>query len=354
MRHATFATAYWTLAAGAGLLLAATGTDLALAERLPTPTAALAGLLPLPVFLVLAAALAAVLAGTAGRFATDRRTGGGGTGRSRSGVGLVVAGAVASGVLVLLTLTAGLLALVGYLPLAVVMAPFHEGMRDSLVRTVDASLVVQLIVVVGVLLWGAAAREHLRRHPVPVPAWARPDAAARWGRWAVAVAVVPPLAYALTRFVWMFYPLGFDREFWETSRVEGGLLAGVWLGAFAVLGAILTIGLVQRWGEIVPAWVPVISGRRVPPAAAVVPATFVSIVVTPAGISMFRQAMDGDMATEIIENWAAAGPTFLWPVWGLALGAATLAYALRRRGEPGSGPSRRRGSGDAASPDAGL
>ncbi|WP_052436172.1 hypothetical protein [Georgenia sp. SUBG003] len=333
MKYATIATTYWTLAAGAGLLLAATGTDLALAERLPTPTAALAGLLPLPVFLVLAAALAAVLAGTAGRFVAESRMDGG-AGRTLSGLRLVFAGAVASGILGLLTLTAGLLAFIGYLPLALVMAPFHEGMRDSLVNTVDASLVVQLIVVVGVLLWGAAAREHLRRHPVPVPAWARPDAAARWGRWAVVVAVVPPLAYALTRFVWMFYPLGFDREFWEVAQAEGSLLAGVWLGAFAVVGAVLTVGLVQRWGENVPGWVPVIGGRRVPPAAAIVPATFVSIVVTPAGISMLRQAAEGGgLATEIVENWAAAGPTFLWPVWGLALGAATLAYALRRAGE---------------------
>ncbi|MCK6211347.1 hypothetical protein KZX45_12420 [Georgenia sp. EYE_87] len=334
MRHAINPTTYWTLAAGAGLVLAATGPDLALANHLPTPTAALAGLMPLPVFLVVAAALAAVLAATAARFTSEANASDAGAPRRRDGAARpVMVGAVAGAALALLTLTAGLLALVGYLPLALVMAPFHEGMRDSLVRTFDASLVVQLIVVAGVLLWGAAAREHLRRHPVPVPAWARPDAAARWGRWAVAVAVVPPLTYALTRFVWLVYPLGFDPEFWEVARSEGSLLAGVWLGAFAVLGAILTIGLVQRWGEIVPSWVPGIGGRRVPPAAAVVPATFVSIIVTPAGISMFRQAMADDMATEIIENWAAAGPTFLWPLWGLALGAATLAYALRRAGE---------------------
>lgn len=330
MRYTTLATTYWTVAAGAGLVLAATGTDLALADRLPVPTAALAGLLPLPVFLVLAAALAAVLAGTAGRFGLEARVSDGVT---RAGTGPLVAGAVAAAALVLLTLTAGLLAVVGYLPLALVMAPFHEGMRDSLAGAVDTSLVAQLVVVVGVLLWGAAAREHLRRRPLPLPAWARPEAAARWGRWATAVAVIAPVAYAATRFAWLVYPLGFDRDYWETARAEGSLLAGVWLGAFAVIGAVLTVGLVQRWGETVPAWVPGLGGRRVPVAAAVVPAAFVAIVILPAGISMVRQVFGGDTALEIAGNWAAYGPTLLWPLWGVALGAATLAYALRRRGE---------------------
>lgn len=36
------------------------------------------------------------------------------------------------------------------------------------------------------------------------------------------------------------------------------------------------------------------------------------------------------------EDWAALAPELLWQVWGIALGAATLAYYLRRRGEEGS------------------
>jgi hypothetical protein len=31
------------------------------------------------------------------------------------------------------------------------------------------------------------------------------------------------------------------------------------------------------------------------------------------------------------ENWAALAPELLWPLWGAALGAATLAYYYRRR-----------------------
>jgi hypothetical protein len=33
------------------------------------------------------------------------------------------------------------------------------------------------------------------------------------------------------------------------------------------------------------------------------------------------------------ENWAALAPELLWPLWGAALGAATLAYYCRRRGK---------------------
>ena len=33
------------------------------------------------------------------------------------------------------------------------------------------------------------------------------------------------------------------------------------------------------------------------------------------------------------KNWAALAPELLWPVWGAALGAATLAYYCRRRGK---------------------
>ncbi|CAM5265075.1 ABC transporter permease OS=Streptomyces alboniger OX=132473 GN=CP975_21885 PE=4 SV=1 [Streptomyces alboniger] len=38
--------------------------------------------------------------------------------------------------------------------------------------------------------------------------------------------------------------------------------------------ALLTLGLVREWGEIVPAWVPGLGGRRMPTPAAVVSAPF--------------------------------------------------------------------------------
>lgn len=316
----TLTVSYWTLTALGALAAVLTRADLAVGDRGPTPEWSLGGLLPPAVLLAVVALLGLVLAGSAALTGTGRR---GAAVAVGSAAGLALASTV---------LSVELLAFLGYLPLGLVLAPFHEGMRESFLAATDLALLLQLAVLVGVVLWGITAATSLRG-PTVLPTWARPEAAARWGRVAVLVAVVPPLAYALTRFVWLVYPLGFDRVAWEAGRATGSLLPGVWLGAFAVVGAVLTVGLVRPWGEVFPRWVPRLAGRRVPVTVAVVPASFVAVVLVPAGISMVRQVLSGAAGADIVADWAAFGPTFLWPLWGLALGAATLAYALRRRGE---------------------
>lgn len=146
------------------------------------------------------------------------------------------------------------------------------------------------------------------------------------------MAAVIPSLYALTRFTWLVYPLGFDREVWESARADGSLLAGVWLGAFAIAGAVLTLGLTMRWGEVFPRWIPRLAGRPVPVRLAVVPASLVALMVLPAGNSMILHVLSQEHGpAEPASNWGAVGPTFLWPLWGVALGAAALAYYLRRR-----------------------
>ncbi|HEX5512106.1 MAG TPA: hypothetical protein VFX41_10350 [Actinomycetales bacterium] len=332
MRTIVVTALYWSAVAFGSLLAVVSGFDLAVADHDPLPAASLAGLLPRTVYLLITAVLALVLAGTAAAMAAAGRQPADRAPASRALLGI---GALAAVVLILLSLSTGLLAFVGYLPLALVLTPFNETMREAFLAAVDHSVLTQLAIVVGVLLWGAAARRHLRIAAVSVPAWARPHAAARWGRAAVAVAVVPPLAYAATRFAWLVYPLGFDRPEWEAARASGDLLPGVWLGAFAVVGAVLTLGLAQRWGEVFPRWLPGLAGRRVPVALAVVPASFVSATVLPAGISMIRQVVTQAAEIEVIDGWASFGPTFLWPLWGVALAVATLGYALRRSGDRG-------------------
>ncbi|WP_324649312.1 hypothetical protein [Georgenia sp. H159] len=328
MRTTITAALYWTLVALGSLAVVVAGVDLAVADRHPVPEHTLAGVLPRSVFLVVVAGLALVLAATAALMAdADRERA---TAARRV---LIVPGAVAAVTAVLLTLSTELLALIGYLPLLLVLAPFDDEIRGSLVAALDVGVLVEALVVLGVLLWGGAVRQYLRGRPVRVPAWARPEAAARWGRAAVVVAVVPPVAYALTRYTWMVHPLGFDRADWEVARSSGQLLAGVWLGTFALIGAVLTLGLVQRWGEVFPRWVPRLAGRPVPVAAAVVPAGLVAAVLVPAGLSMIRQVLGEAAQIDAIADWAAFGPTFLWPLWGVALAVAALGYALRRRGE---------------------
>ena len=92
--------------------------------------------------------------------------------------------------------------------------------------------------------------------------WTTPTSAARWGRWAAYTAAVIPVAYALTRFAWAAgIPLGISRDFLAEMRETGLVWAGAGLGAFATVGAILTLGLVRPWGERFPRWLPGLAGR---------------------------------------------------------------------------------------------
>lgn len=203
-------------------------------------------------------------------------------------------------------------------------------------------IVNQFLCLGGGLVWAATAVAYHRRSEDVAAGhgrWMTLAAMATWGRWATAVAVVVPLLYAATRWAWALgIPLGISDELFREGQATGLWWAGAALGTVAIAGAGLTLGLGQRWGEIFPRWLPLLGGRRVPPALAIVPATLVSILVTSAGLMFVRLTLLGT-AGEVFtfigrEDWAALAPELLWPVWGIALAAATLAYHLRRRGEP--------------------
>jgi hypothetical protein len=154
---------------------------------------------------------------------------------------------------------------------------------------------------------------------------------ARWGRPAVVVAVVVPLLYAVTRIAWALdIPLGISREMLDD--LGEARWAGFGLAAFAVVGAVLTWGLVARWGEVFWSWAPRIGGRPVPVAMALVPGILVAGAVTSAGISFWRMAIADDLWTVpgATSDWAAWAPEMLWPLWGPALAVACLAYLGRR------------------------
>lgn len=161
--------------------------------------------------------------------------------------------------------------------------------------------------------------------------WGTPERTQRVARWAVAVAALIPLSYAVTRLAWTVgIPLGVREEF--LVELGDAKWAGFGLGIFAVVGALLTLGLVQRWGEVFWSWVPVIGGRPVPVGMAVVPALFVAAIVTSAGTGFWGSILSGHLADlpGAEEDWAAWAPEMLWPVWGAALAVAALAYRHRR------------------------
>jgi hypothetical protein len=251
-----------------------------------------------------------------------------------AGVGIVLAGAV---VLVDATVLAGL----GYLPALLVVSTFDAATREALGVYVEPAFLLQVAVLVGAVLLAATAVRFARRsagacercgrrHDGLDPAWTTPASAARWGRIAALVAAAIPAFYGITRLAWAVgIPLGFSRE-----HVEGftgiDLIGPIGLGSFAMLGAVLTLGLYQHWGEVFPRWMVGLAGRRVPVGLAVVPATLVAVAVLPAGISVIAMGLQRGVVTA--ELWGAVGPGFLWPLWSVALGAATYAYWLRRRG----------------------
>jgi hypothetical protein len=193
-----------------------------------------------------------------------------------------------------------------------------------------------IIVFVGGLLWAATALAYHRRsrgaciacgrRDGTEKAWTSPESALRWGRWAVAVAVVANLPYEFTRVAWYFgWPVGISDEFHQMMADTPGMLEmGLGLAVLGLAGGILTHGLVHRWGEVYPRWIWFKAGKRVPPLLAIIPASLIAVVLIPAGLMNSQLPLSGD-------NWAINAPGMLWVIWGSALGAATYAYYLRRR-----------------------
>ncbi|MDQ4500890.1 hypothetical protein [Sinomonas sp. ASV322] len=288
-------------------------------------------------------AIGAALAGSvlAGLVARRRRPG-----RLLTGAVVVFATAFALAFLTVVADTS-MLAILGYLPFMIVKLVSDPGWFAG--RDIPwAGVANEYAVLAGSVLWIAVAVVTVRRRVGACLVCGRPglDAsrahrpAARrspvWGAAAVWTAIAIPLIYAATRFAWAVgIPLGLDDDFYRWLRSEGGLSAAVGLASMAAVGAVLTWGLIARWGERIPAWVPGLGGHDVPVAAAVVPALFVASVIFPAGLQMIREGLGlapGLVSTVTPADWGAYGPTLLWPLWSVALSAGAISYWLRRRG----------------------
>ena len=227
---------------------------------------------------------------------------------------------------------------VAYAPIFLVGAPFGWPPVNYFEIALPWPVINQFVCMAGGLLWAGTALAYGRRtldacgncgRTDAGAGWTTPSAAARWGRWAVYVAVVVPLPYAATRWAWALgIPLGISEQFMREGQEIGLWWAGAALSTVDLAGVILTLGLVQRWGEVFPRWMVGLAGKRVPPAMAIVPASLVSVMVTSAGLQVVRGFLLGGFPAD---GWATIAPGLVWPLWGAALGAATLAY-YRRRG----------------------
>lgn len=264
----------------------------------------------------------------------------------------ITAGILLSGVLLLLMTSLELLVLFGYLPYAIRSLFTGAKIGQAILEDwTQWATIHQLFCLIGGFLWLAATVIYARRSGDAClvcarrdgpEGWQAPDQAARWGRIAVWVAMVVPLFYAFTRYAWALgFPLGMSYAYLRQGQERGMWTSGLFLATFGLVGGVLMLGLVQRWGEVFPHWMIGLSGRRVPIALAVVPAALVSVLLIVGGIGIWSAL--GQMVATLEAGGAEGirlfgeiffqvGATLLFPVWGVALSVATLGYYYRRRG----------------------
>ncbi|MBB4934449.1 hypothetical protein F4561_005269 [Lipingzhangella halophila] len=168
-----------------------------------------------------------------------------------------------------------------------------------------------------------------------------PVVSAKPPRWAVAAAYAVPLCL-LPSSVWR-------TQLVATTGVADGWYMLVLTVAEMSLG-LLTLGLVHSWGELLPRWVPLLGGRRIPVRAAVLPATIGAVAVTVLSVTMAAQELGLlwedpqtlEQARALSSFNVPADTDFSGPAdwvawlyapslaWGPLLAAVTLAYHRRR------------------------
>ncbi|WP_433330578.1 hypothetical protein [Spirillospora sp. CA-294931] len=172
------------------------------------------------------------------------------------------------------------------------------------------------------------------RLATPAPSVNAPLPAPRWARWtahSVALAVLPSTIWRLG--LASGFRLGYTEDGYEGISPSGawGPAYLIALSLLSELAALLTLGLVHRWGEVVPSWVPLIGGRPIRRRTVLVPAWLgvgaLAVLWTP---FLFWWAMPHDDMTPT--GHTLVGFVYLPLVaWAPLLAAVTLSYQRRHR-----------------------
>ena len=182
-------------------------------------------------------------------------------------------------------------------------------------------------------------------HPAGRPRWAALARAVTTPvpgvpRWAVLAAHVIPLL-VLPSGIWRLVlgvgvPVGFSGELAEVYAAPGWITPYVLaLTLASEAAAVLAFGLVARWGEVVPRWVPVAGGRALPAplvtAVAALGSLALVLVAVPTAAVWNGPENNGDPdAPHGVAGFlmtASYAPMLAWPP---LLAALTVAYWWRR------------------------
>ncbi|MEU5931623.1 hypothetical protein [Micromonospora sp. NPDC047187] len=166
----------------------------------------------------------------------------------------------------------------------------------------------------GVLFAGLANTSGPRRGPVavgyrPVPRWTR--------RWAYVAVALPVVGWAVPHALWVLgVPVGISER--ELNDIEQNLSTptGVAITLVPPLAGLLVLGLVRRWGQQFPRWVPGLHGRQVPRRLAVIPAGVVALTLVTYGVLsiavLVGELLTGDTRwSDVWDGWADAAMTDL-------------------------------------------
>ncbi|WP_225987358.1 hypothetical protein [Streptomyces spectabilis] len=156
-------------------------------------------------------------------------------------------------------------------------------------------------------------------------------------RWAERVAHLIPLVL-LPQCLWRLpFAFGFD------MGSGTGSIGSLWISVPYVFGlsllteafALLSFGLIRGWGEVAPNWVPLVGGRRLHPAVALVPATLGGLGATLLFGPFTLGALGIGFAFDPADNaaWDLLFRICVLPVglWGPLVLALTVHYSVRRR-----------------------
>ncbi|MBB4741380.1 hypothetical protein BJY16_004839 [Actinoplanes octamycinicus] len=172
-------------------------------------------------------------------------------------------------------------------------------------------------------------REPLTPGYRPVPRWTR--------RWAYAAVALPVVGWAVPHGLWLLdVPFGVSGP--KLAEIHDGMssMAGLAITLVPPLAGLLVLGLVQRWGQEFPGWLPFLGGRPVPRLLAIVPAAVVAAALITYGLlssALFTADLLAGKVTwpEIRAGWAVTATLLVFTAWGATLAVTTAGYALTTR-----------------------